>query len=34
MDDVFGPTGMLLIRGLGHRDSTIYDLALGDRHSI
>jgi hypothetical protein len=34
MNDVSGPTGLLLIRGLGHSGSTILDLALGAHPSI
>jgi len=34
MNDVSGPTGLLLIRGLGHSGSTILDLALGAHSSI
>ena len=34
MNDVSGPTGLLLIRGLGHSGSTILDLALGAHPSV
>jgi hypothetical protein len=34
MNDVSGPTGLLLIRGLGHSVSTILDLALGAHPNV
>ena len=34
MNDVSGPTGLLLIRGLGHSGSTILDLALGAHPNV